>query len=39
MTPEVMSGEENKGMDAHIFRSFVKRAAWHKQLGRLPDAT
>jgi hypothetical protein len=34
-----MSGEENKGMDARIFRSFAKRAAWRKPLGRLPDAT
>jgi hypothetical protein len=39
MTPDTMSGEENKGMDARIFRSFVKRAAWHKTLGRLHGAT
>jgi hypothetical protein len=39
MTPDRMSGEENTGMDARIFRSFAKQAAWYKPLGRLPDAT
>jgi hypothetical protein len=38
MTPDTMSGEENKGMDARIFRSFAKKAAWRKALGRLHDA-